>query len=100
MGNLFFLILKNKSNTLLALLGKDENSKNNDEIWDNVKAYKSQFNLSILDPNLSEDVEEYQIDEFFNNFELIDDTEELQCDLLTFESKDTANFFYRYGNVY
>lgn len=48
----------------------------------------------VLEKGVAED-----FDEFFNNFELIDDTEELQCDLLTFESKDTANFFYRYGTL-
>ena len=48
----------------------------------------------VLEKGVAED-----FDEFFDNFELLDDAEELQCDLLTFESKDTANFFYRYGTL-
>ena len=61
-------ILENKSNTLLALLGKDKNPESNDEIWDNIEPYKSQFNLSIVNPGESED-EEYQIDD--NTYKVI-----------------------------
>ena len=41
----------------------------------------------------------FEVDAFFDNFNIIGDVESLQCDLLTFESENITNFFYRYGTL-
>lgn len=41
--------------------------------------------------------EENDFDAFFDNFNIIGDVESLQCDLLSFETDNNSNFFYRYG---
>ena len=60
------------------------------------KATKEKGNVEccILEKGTAED-----FDAFFDNFNITDDIENLQCDLLTFESESDSNFFYRYGTL-
>lgn len=60
------------------------------------KATKEHGNIEccILEKGTAED-----FDAFFDNFNITDDIENLQCDLLTFESENISNFFYRYGTL-
>ena len=60
------------------------------------KATKEHGNIEccILEKGTAED-----FDAFFDNFNITDDVENLQCDLLTFGSESNSNFFYRYGTL-
>lgn len=60
------------------------------------KATKENGNVEccVLEKGSAED-----FDAFFDNFNITDDIENLQCDLLTFESESNSNFFYRYGTL-
>lgn len=60
------------------------------------KATKENGNVECcaLEKGTAED-----FDVFFDNFNITDDIENLQCDLLTFESENNSNFFYRYGTL-
>ncbi len=60
------------------------------------KATKDNGNVEccVLEKGTEED-----FDVFFDNFNIIGDVESLQCNLLTFESKNSTNFFYRYGTL-
>ncbi len=48
----------------------------------------------VLEKGLPEDFED-----FFNNFNIIADSENLECHLLTFERETDGNFFFRYGVI-
>lgn len=58
------------------------------------KATKENGNVEccVLERGTADD-----FDAFFDNFNITEDTENLQCDLLTFDSESNSNFFYRYG---
>ena len=58
------------------------------------KATKENGNVEccVLEKGTADD-----FDAFFDNFNITEDTENLQCDLLTFDSESNSNFFYRYG---
>lgn len=60
------------------------------------KAAKENGNIEgcVLEKGTAED-----FDAFFDKFNITDDIENLQCDLLTFESESNSNFFYRYGTL-
>lgn len=60
------------------------------------KATKENGNVEccVLEKGTAED-----FDAFFENFNTTDDIENLQCDLLTFDSESNSNFFYRYGTL-
>lgn len=60
------------------------------------KATKENGNVEccVLEKGTAED-----FDAFFDNFNITDDIENLQCDLLTSESESDSNFFYRYGTL-
>ena len=60
------------------------------------KATKENGNVEccVLEKGTAED-----FDAFFDNFNITNDIENLQCDLLTFESENNSNFFYRYGTL-
>ena len=60
------------------------------------KATKENGNVEccVLEKGTADD-----FDAFFDNFNITEDTENLQCDLLTFDSESNSNFFYRYGTL-
>lgn len=60
------------------------------------KAAKENGNIEccVLEKGTAED-----FDAFFDKFNITDDIENLQCDLLRFDSESNSNFFYRYGTL-